>query len=100
MEPPSAALIALFGSDDRFIMAGVAAVTLLDRSALRYSAGPTSLGTTSYAFPDTVHLCLSPTIRLPTFSESRACATISIVPSTRHTPIAAIYILAMSINQG
>jgi uncharacterized phage protein (TIGR02218 family) len=46
----SAALIALLGSSDRFIMADLYTITLVGGSVLRYSAAPTALTANGYTF--------------------------------------------------
>jgi uncharacterized phage protein (TIGR02218 family) len=50
MKAASAALIALLGSSDRFIMADLYTITLIGGSVLRYSAAPTALTANGYVF--------------------------------------------------
>ena len=50
MKAASAAMIALLGSSDRFIMADLYTITLIGGSVLRYSAAPTVLIANGYTF--------------------------------------------------
>jgi hypothetical protein len=50
VKPASAALIALLGSREHFIMADLYTFTLVGGTALRYSAAPTALTANGYTF--------------------------------------------------
>jgi uncharacterized phage protein (TIGR02218 family) len=50
MKAASAAMIALLGSSDQFIMADLYTITLVGGSVLRYSAAPTALTANGYTF--------------------------------------------------
>ena len=55
MKAASAAMIALLGSSDQFIMADLYTITLVGGSVLRYSAAPTALIANGY----TLHWALN-----------------------------------------
>src|ERR1700730_11436048 len=50
MKAASAAMIALLGSSEQFIMADLYTITLVGGSVLRYSAAPTELTANGYPF--------------------------------------------------